>query len=321
MQPKISILKSKKKVLLDGIFSVIANFILDKDGVVYGCAFNDDLVAEHIRIDDKSDLYKLRGSKYVQSNTKNTFIEVKEDLLNGKYVLYSGTPCQVAGLKAYIGKEYEKLITIDLVCHGVPSPKLFKKYKEYLEKKYKSKIISYEFKNKEKNGWGSNAKILFENGKAKYFPANLDSYYKSFLKSINSRECCYKCKYSNTDRISDITLADYWGIEKIHPEFYDENGVSAILINTEKGKNVLYQISDNVLIKCTKLENVIKKNKNLEKAAIRVIDRNSIYNQIDVLSYASYEKEKLHFKKELKDIVKNVIPLKIKRKIKRRMMK
>ncbi len=308
--------KELKESSSGGIFSALSNFILDKNGVVYGCAFNNELVAEHIRVDNKENLYKLRGSKYVQSNTQNTFVEVKEDLLKDKYVLYSGTPCQIAGLKAYLEKEYEKLITVDLVCHGVPSPKLFRKYKENLEKRYNSQIKNYEFRNKEKNGWGLNAKITFKNGKIIYCPVNLDSYYKSFLKSINYREVCYKCKYSNIKRISDITLADYWGVENVHPDFYDEMGVSAIIINTLKGKNILFEIENTILLKNTDLLKIIERNRNLENSSIRISQRNHIYNEIDTLSYKKYEKKKLYFKKNIKDIIKNLIPLKVKKKLK-----
>ena len=120
-------IEEQKSSSSGGVFSVLANYVLENNGIVFGCAFNDNLIAEHIGIEDKNELYKLRGSKYVQSNTKNTFKDVKENLENSRMVLYSGTPCQIAGLKQFLGKEYDNLYTVDLVCHGVPSPKLFKK--------------------------------------------------------------------------------------------------------------------------------------------------------------------------------------------------
>ena len=299
-----------------GIFSALAEYVLDNNGVVYGCAFNENMNAEHIRIETKEELYKLRGSKYIQSNTKNTFKDAKNQLEKSKMVLYSGTPCQIAGLIAFLGKEYANLVTIDLVCHGVPSPKLFEKYKDWLEEKNNSKVVSYDFSNKEKNGWGVNAKFILENGKVKYFKAEIDPYYKSFLNSTTYRESCYKCKYSNTNRIGDITLADYWGIDKIHPDFYDEKGISAILVNTQKGKNFLEKLNKELILLKSKVENVSKQNHNLTKASIRNDIRNGAYKDIDNFTFKKYIKRNLKFKKNLIDIIKNIIPKSIKQRIK-----
>lgn len=299
-----------------GLFSAIANYIIENNGVVYGSAFNNEIVVEHVRIESKEELGKLRGSKYVQSNTKHTFQEAKSDLENNKIVLYSGTPCQIAGLKAFLGKEYEKLFTVDFVCHGVPSPKLFAKYIKWLEEKNKSKIKKYDFRNKEKNGWGLTSKVIFENHKVKYINSNLDSYYKSFLEGKTYRECCYLCKYSNIDRVSDITLADYWGVENEHPDFYDENGVSALLINTKKGKNILNKIKKNIILKDTILKNIVKNNSNLKGPTHRVQDRDMIYANIDKLNFDKYIRKNLKFRKRLKDIIKSLIPISIKKKIK-----
>ena len=300
-----------------GIFSAIANYILENNGVVYGSAFNKEIVVEHIRIVNKEELNKLRGSKYVQSNTKHTFKEVKADLESHKMVLYSGTPCQIAGLKAFLGKEYEKIYTVDFVCHGVPSPKLFFKYIKWLEEKNKSKIKNYEFRNKEKNGWGLTAKVTFENGKVKYINSNLDSYYKSFLEGKTYRECCYSCKYSNTDRVSDITLADYWGIENEHPEFYDEKGVSAILVNTIKGKEIINNIKDSIQLEDTTLEKILNKNKNLKSPTQRKKEREDIYKNIENMDFVTYIKNNLKYKRKIKDIIKSIIPGSIKKKMKK----
>ena len=299
-----------------GIFSAIANYIIENNGVVYGSAFNDKIVVEHIRVNNKEDLAKLRGSKYVQSNTKNTFKETKKDLESNRLVLYSGTPCQIAGLKSFLNKEYNNLITIDVVCHGVPSPKIFNKYLKWLEKKNKSKIKKYDFRNKEKKKWGHIAKVAFDNGKIKYINFTLDPYYKSYINSKINRECCYSCKYANTDRVGDITLADYWGIEKKHPDFYDENGVSALLINTQKGKMILNKIKKNIILKDTILKNIVKNNSNLKEPTHRVQDRDMIYANINKLNFEKYIRKNLKFKKKLKDIIKSLIPISIKKKIK-----
>lgn len=304
-----------------GLFSIFANYIIENNGAVYGCAFNKEFKAEHIRVDNKEDLNKLRGSKYVQSNTKNTFKQVKEDLQNNQLVLYTGTPCQIAGLKSFLGKDYDNLLTIDLICHGVPSQKLFSKYLEFLESKYKSKILEYEFRSKEKNTWGLNLKIRFENGKVKYIPARLDPYYKSFLNGDTYRESCYNCKYASINRIGDITLADYWGIEKEHPDFYDEKGVSAIIVSSKKGQEFFEKIKNNIDFIESTIEKLMNKNDNLKFSTERNNIRDEVYSNLDEKDFGKYMKEDLKFKKDKKEIVKNFIPVGIKRILKRKMKK
>ena len=289
-----------------GIFSVIANYVLENNGVVYGATFNDKMEVEHIGINNKNDIEKLRQSKYVQSNTRNTFKEVKTNLNNAKLVLYTGTPCQIAGLKSFLENEYDNLITVDIVCHGVPSPKLFKKYIKWLEDKNKSKIKKYEFRNKQKFEWGG---LRGKN--------TLDPYYKTFLNALNYREVCYNCKYANEKRISDITIADYWGVNKEHPEFFDEKGVSAVFINSNKGKKYFEKVKENIVTIETTKDKVSKQNLNLKKPSERKEIRDKIYKDIDEMSFEEYMNTRLCFKKELKDIVKSKIPPVIKKKIKK----
>lgn len=300
-----------------GLFSNFVDYIFDNNGIVYGCAFNNDIKAEHIRIESREELCKLRGSKYVQSDIKDTFIQAKQDLENGKLVLYSATPCQIAGLKQFLEKDYDNLITIDLVCHGVPSPELFKKYVKYLEEKYNSKIIEYQFRSKEKNSWGLNLKIKFDNNKVKYIPMTFDSYYKAFIQGKTYRECCYSCKYANEKRIGDITIADYWGIEKEHSEFYDENGVSAIIINTSKGLQIWNQIKNKIDYVQSSVEKVKNKNHNLNEPTYKTEDRENIYKNLKNKEFKDYIRDDLKFKCEIKDVIKNMIPGNLKRKLKK----
>lgn len=299
-----------------GIFPVLANYVLDKNGKVYGCILDENLTVKHIGICNKAELSKFKGSKYVQSNTENTFREVKTDLKNDKLVLYSGTPCQIAGLKAFLGKEYNKLITVDLVCHGVPSPKLFKTYLMWLQDKNNSKIISYEFRNKEKNSSEKIAKVIFENGKVKYINSKVDSYYKMFLEAKTFREVCYSCKYANAERQGDITLGDYWGIEKEHPDFYDKNGISLILINTKKGKDLIKTVIENIDIEQSTLEKVVRKNENLKHPSKRENIRDKAYEKTIFLDYQKGMKKNLNFKVKNLDKIKSILPYEIKVKIK-----
>lgn len=312
-------LKNEKEILESssgGAFAAIAKAVLNRNGVIFGCAFSDDLVAEHISIKDEKELSKLKGSKYVQSDTKHTYSEVKKLLEKDINVLYTGTPCQIAGLKAYLGKEYKNLFTVDFVCHGVPSPKLFKKYKKWLEEKNKAKLIEYYFREKEKNSWGLNSKMVFSNNNkkfVKYQRAKLDPYYSSFLKGHTYRECCYKCKYANRKRISDFTIADFWGIEKVHPEFKDEKGISMIIVNTEKAENIFNNsIKEQLNLIESNIENAAKHNLNLNQPFSRNNQRNFVYIDIDKKNFKVYSKENLKFKKDFKEVLKKYIPKKVK---------
>lgn len=296
-----------------GIFSILANYVIENGGIVYGAKFDKDLNLIQKGVYDKKELDALRGSKYIQSDTLNTYKEVKQNLINKKMVLYVGTPCQIAGLKSFIGVEYDNLITIDLICHGVPSQKLFSKYIKWIENKEKSKVLSYEFRNKEKSGWGLTLKISFSDGKNKYINSNLDPYYKSFTESKTYRECCYSCKYANTNRVGDITIGDFWGIDKEIPEFYDDKGVSVIIINTNKGKEYFDKIGDNLLINNSTIEQVRKYNNNLNNPSQRNNIRNTSYLNLDNFNFEKYCKKNLLFKMEPKDMLKNMIPYKVKK--------
>ncbi len=312
--------EEQKESSSGGIFSILANYVLENNGIVYGCAFNSNLVAEQIAIKSKEELYKLRGSKYVQSNTQNTFTEAKKDLDNNKLVLYSGTPCQIAGLKAFLDKDYENLITIDLVCHGVPSPKLWKKQLEELERKTKKKIKKIKFRDKDSHNWEDYGfSIVWEDNTNTYIPSGYSPYIKSFLEGKICRECCYRCKYSKEERMGDITVADYWGIEKEYPDFYDKNGVSAVIINTKKGESIFKEINCKINYINTKLDSVRKYNINLNHPTIRPQIRKDVYKNIDNKKFIKYIKNDLKYKKKLKDQIKNLIPSKIRQHIKHRL--
>lgn len=306
-------LEEQKESSSGGMFSVLANYVLDKNGTVYGCAFNSELVAEHIRIDNKKNLYKLRGSKYVQSNTKNTFVQVKEDLLNNMYVLYSGTPCQIAALKSYLGKEFDNLILIDILCHGVPSPYLFKEYKFWLEKKYNSRIYDYNFRNKEKIYWGFGYGIkLTLKEKHKYIYGDDDKYVYAFSKGITLREACYNCKYCSSKRMGDITIGDFWGIEKIYPKLYDKHGVSLVIVNTENGRKIFDELKYN--LKFEKIPfNCIKDTTTLNNPCEKPANRSDIYMRLKKDGFENILKINKIFK--IKAIIKKIIPSSIKVKI------
>ncbi len=243
-----------------GVFSVLANSILEEGGIVFGAAFTRDSLVEHKAIFDKEGLGQLRGSKYLQSRIGKTYKEAQGYLKQGKTVLFSGTPCQIGGLYAFLGKEYENLLTCDIVCHGVPSPRVFNKYLEYLETHYNSKAISVSFRDK-RLGWKLfSTSIKFEDNNEYSLPLSQDAFMIGFLRNIYLRPSCHRCPFTNIYRIGDITLADFWGIGSKRPDLDDDKGTSLILINTEKGRTLFKGCEENLFYSESSLEQAIKGN-------------------------------------------------------------
>ena len=248
-----------------GIFSVIAEKIISKNGVVYGAVFDDNFNVIHQR--SENNIEKFRSSKYVQSNLEGIFLQVKQDLLNGRSVLFSGTPCQVDGLNKYLkfaNVNTQNLITIDLICHGVPSPKVWKAYLNFLLKKSKSKskISFVNFRNKINFSWhNSTLKIINDKGVILENRTHSDSlFFKLFSNSVILRPSCHVCKYANLNRCGDITVGDFWGVDKHYPELDDNKGTSLILINTSKGQELLKEINNEISCTQVKKENCLQPN-------------------------------------------------------------
>lgn len=245
-----------------GMFAQIAKYVLSKNGIVFGCTMEktqDNFEIKHIYIDNEKDLYKLQGSKYVQSDIKNTYKESKQFLEQNRLVLYSGTPCQIAGLKSFLQKEYSNLICIDLSCEGVPSQKLFNDYIKFLEKeKFFPEIIDFKFRNKQKFGWSTQGfTILCKDKKNKLKEKTIfqltSSYFNLFINGGIHRESCYNCQFTGLNRLSDVTIADCWGIEFEYPNLLKNSltknrGISLVLINTQKGEEILEKIKENLVI-------------------------------------------------------------------------
>lgn len=213
----------------------------------------DDFNAVHIRADSTEERNRMRGSKYIQSRLGNTFKNVKVDLDAQRSVLFSGTSCQVAGLEKYLGKEYDNLFCVDIVCHGVPSKKVWDAYLHWQEQKNHSKISSVDFRNKKIFGWHDHVETLyFENGKSTSSRVFKELFYGHTV----LRPSCYECPYKSVMHPGDITIADYWGIEKVAPEFDDNKGVSLVLVNNEAGKKAfeIVKVKEGLIWKQTKLE-------------------------------------------------------------------
>ncbi|MBD5493516.1 MAG: 4Fe-4S dicluster domain-containing protein [Lachnospiraceae bacterium] len=247
--------ETRKKSSSGGAFTVLAEAILDKGGIVCGAALKEDNVTVmHKFIEDKNELSLLQGSKYVQSDTLDTYVETEKLLKAGRMVLYSGCPCQIAGLNRFLGREYERLITIDLICHGVSSPRVLQKYIAEKEKKY-GKIRNLRFRTKEleEGGWHRSHAMAFDSEKGRVVEERGKcDFLTPFLKSLSIRGGCGSCKFAKLPRQGDITIGDFWGISKYRADLDDDYGTSVVLVNTEKG-NIYLQMTK---IKCLCLEEV-----------------------------------------------------------------
>ena len=263
-----------------GIFSLVAEYVLKQKGVVFGAAFDEAFMAHHICVDSKEELYKLRGSKYVQSRLESTYTEAKKCLKNGQLVLFSGTACQIAGLKKYLEKEYDNLLTIDVLCHGTPSPKIWKLYLEDQEKKYDSNISSIWFRDK-KLGWKRFfVSIQFENGQEYSVPFSNDKFMNMFLSNIDLRPSCYDCRFKAFPRVSDITIGDSWGIEKYMPEMDDDKGTSVIVVHTDKGRKVLNEIQKTMILKKAELDKALPLSADSRKSVLKHPNREKYWAEL-----------------------------------------
>lgn len=226
-----------------GAFAAIAQVILRENGYVVGAVMDDEFKVHHVLIESENDLKKLKGTKYVQSDLDDTYEKVRAFIENGQSVLFSGTPCQVAGLNSYIqkkmGKLPEKLYTCDIICHGVPSPLIWEKEVEYM-KQMPSALIEIRFRDKEK-GWHNNiSTFIYENGEK----VSNNVYNTMYANGLITRPACEQCRYTSIDRCSDMTIGDYWGIEKVAPQMDDNAGVSVVMVNSEKGNEVFKKLQD-----------------------------------------------------------------------------
>ena len=291
------------------LFGVIAKLFLKNGGLVFGAAFDDNFNLRHIGISDEKELYKLLGSKYVQSKLGETYRTIRRVLQDdNKKVLFVGTPCQVAGLKSFLGRVYDNLFTIDIICHGVPSQKMFKQYLAWQKKKHKEDITEFDFRCKTKSGWGMFGKMQLSSKKEINIKSVYDPYIGNFLQCNTYRESCYSCKYANKDRVGDLTLGDYWGILKEHPDFYSSKGVSCVLVNTDKGNLIWEKCKPYLNYIESSIEKVSKHNVNLLHPSIRPERRDNIYKELNSKSF----QDAMFVKVGMKTKLKNAIPYQMK---------
>lgn len=250
-----------------GIFTELAKTILEQSGVVFASRMSEDCkTVLYDSCESVDDLARFQGSKYVQSQPGFIFQQVKKRLLQGQSVLFVGVPCQVDGLKKYLNKDYENLITVDIICHGAPSPKLWRDYCSHLEDIYRTNAVNVSYRYKKPNWTRFSLKVDFANGKTYVKNKFDDPYLIAFLKEISLRENCYSCEYTSTHRTGDITLADFWGYHSYTFKMRNtEKGISLVLINSEKGKVAFEGIKS--VIKCQErtIEEAISGNRSLKE--------------------------------------------------------
>lgn len=267
-----------------GIFSLIAEYVLDNNGTVFGAGFDEKFMVKHICIQKKEDLKKLRTSKYVQSDITDMYRKAKEILESGVLVLFTGTPCQVNGLFSYLDKEYNNLYTQDIICHGVPSPKVWNKYLEYRKSKDSKEPIRINFREKT-FGWKLFS-LNFEYEDSKYEnDNNQDLFMQAFLRDACLRESCYDCTFKDRNRYTDITLADFWGIENVLPEMDDNKGTSLMIVNTKKGEFLYNNIKDKMVYKEIEFESGIKYNHAMYMSTYKPKLRKEFFENLDNMQF------------------------------------
>ena len=289
-----------------GAFSAFARYVLQQGGVVFGAAFDEELHCKHIEIQDIDGLAPLRGSKYVQSEIGDTFAQVRNHLRADRKVLFCGTPCQVAGLKNFLRKPYPNLLTLDLICHGVPSDAVFQGYLKKISNRFAADFEGYEFR--DRDGWGK-APSVSVCGKFRRIYGVDALYMEAFNASAIFRKCCYQCPYSSIPRVGDCTLGDFWGIGRYGKPFKHDTmkGVSLVLANTTQGEAALQELKDCFVEERT-LEEALIENHNLKSVSVFNPNRKSIISDFlnpDISLQAIATKYKL-VDRSMKARVKNV---------------
>jgi len=263
-----------------GMFTALSDYVLQNKGAVYGAILDNSFRIKHIRATTEAERDLMRGSKYVQSDLGNVFSDIIKDLRENKQVLFIGTPCQVDGLKHILSPTIDKrnLILVDIICNGVPSPGLFFDYISYCEKMQKKKIIRHDFRPKD-YGWGHIEHNVFADGTIDNISVFSQAWRFIFYSGNAHRKSCYNCPYTNINRVSDITLGDFWGIELTDLQINREDGVSVCFINSEIGREVLENISNCLEITCTTVKDAIIKQPRMRGVCAKADRRNEFWNE------------------------------------------
>jgi len=275
-----------------GVFSLLAKEVLSEGGVVFGAAMaNDWKSVNHVVIKKDIDLNLLRGSKYVQSKIGDAYLQAQKYLDKGRKVLFTGTPCQIGGLRQFLNRDYKNLYLQDIICHGVPSTYAWEEYVNFREKKVASTTKKVLFRHK-KYGWKTYSVLFkYSNGTEYDRVHGEDLYIKIFLDNYDLRPSCYNCAFKHLERHSDITLADLWGAQDMTPELDDNKGVSLAIVHSEKGERLLANISDKIITQEVPLHQAISHNTSMIESEVRPPERDDFYNDLKELGFQGIEKK------------------------------
>ncbi len=301
--------KARRKSTSGGIAYSLASFVLENGGVVFGVGYEEGMKVSHMMVDNINDLIKLQGSKYIQSDTRDTYKRAKAILDTGRFVLYTGSACQIEGLYSYLGKDYDNLVTQDFICHGVPSPGLWDKYLKETGFKNATDIV---FRDKSK-GWESKSEFLVKNGDKEIFRESFytNPYSFFFAQNYSLRHICYECPFKNGFRRSDVTVADLWGISDILPqEYIDDKGTSLLVVNSTKGKQIFESVSDRVWAKEISYDKAIEHNMMALRSVNKPKTRDKFFE--DINEYTFKKAYKIYKPKEplVLTIKKKLYPIK-----------
>lgn len=311
-------INNNEKIRLDsssgGVFTLVAEHVIDKGGIVFGACFNEKFELEHNYVKTKEEISKLRGSKYLQSKIGNSYRHAKKFLDKGIKVLFTGTPCQIAGLKSFLGdKEYDDLTIMDIICHGVPSPEVWKKYVGFREREAESSTHRIAFRQKNEGWKRFSVSFSFKNNTEYRRTLKEDLYMKAFLKDVCLRPSCYYCEFKILNRQSDITMADFWGIENVLPEMDDDKGTSLIFVNSETGREIFNSISHDMKFEDVDINEAIKHNPSAIKSVLENPNRDNFFSDLNNLEFDKLVKrycaDKLstHIKNKAKVMLRGIL--------------
>lgn len=290
-----------------GIFHLLADYVLQRGGIVYGAGFNNRWEVVHQAAENQAMLTKLRVSKYVQSRIGDTYFNAKKTLESGRQALFVGTPCQCVALKRYLNKEYTNLVLVDFICHGVPSPKVWRQYRAWRTKGKEIEHISFRNKNL---SWERYLLLFSFKNNNKYLAEDLnhDLYLKGFLQNLYLRPSCYQCKFCHRHRPTDLTLADFWGVQDVLPEMYDGRGTSLVFIHSAKGKEIFKSLPAKKMK--TEFDRAIQYNPSMVRPSIPSKNRQRFFRELiagqQSIDQLIKENTKLPLQQQIKQILRHI---------------
>lgn len=291
-----------------GVFSLVAETVIKDGGIVFGAAMSKDCrTVIHIGVDSLSGLVDLRGSKYIESSIGDTYLKVRDALRDGRKVLFTGTPCQIAALQNILGKEYKNLLCMDFICHGVPSAMVWGKYIDFGEEQVGSPVAKVSFRHK-KYGWKTFAVLLeFENGVKYIRKLYEDLYMRAFLSNCCLRPSCYDCRFRRLNRVSDITVGDYWGIHKQYPGMDDDKGTSLVMVHTQKGRDMLDAVKNSAKMLSVDIEKALESNKSMTGSPPVPKAREAFMRDLDKVDFDILVRKYVKKPKNLKNTIKWIL--------------